>query len=230
MAGLRAAHSSGNRAVGANILGFMSEQARDRDPRDAVWLAESALVGAKDLTPAVGSWIQARLARGSIRHFLAIARAGSRDWHWLGCASVSWTVRVELPTKRVDCCDSSTRSICGPGWVSSAKPFNRTPPPRRSRTSTPSSATWSAPHRSDLHSDRQRHAQLRPIEGIPSDIHEPGCQASPAQCYPVCAKHHTGVQARPLWTVRLARRGASRDAALASRDGVLPAVPGGELH
>ncbi|MGH3885107.1 MAG: hypothetical protein ACRDSZ_00825 [Pseudonocardiaceae bacterium] len=62
MAGLRAAHSSGDRAVGANILGFMSKQARDRDPRDAVRLAESALVGAKDLTPAVGSWIQARLA------------------------------------------------------------------------------------------------------------------------------------------------------------------------
>ncbi len=62
MAGLRAAHSSGDRAVGANILGFMSVQARDRDPRDAVRLAESALVGAKDLTPAVGSWIQARLA------------------------------------------------------------------------------------------------------------------------------------------------------------------------
>ncbi|HSL09636.1 MAG TPA: hypothetical protein VK887_16905 [Pseudonocardiaceae bacterium] len=62
MAGLHAAHSSGDRAVGANILGFMSKQARDRDPRDAVRLAESALVGAKDLTPAVGSWIQARLA------------------------------------------------------------------------------------------------------------------------------------------------------------------------
>ncbi|MGH3832148.1 MAG: hypothetical protein ACRDRS_17160 [Pseudonocardiaceae bacterium] len=62
LAGLRAAHSSGNRAVGANILGFMSRQVRDRDPRDALRLAESALVGAKDLTPAVESWIQARLA------------------------------------------------------------------------------------------------------------------------------------------------------------------------
>ncbi len=62
MAGLRAAHSSGNRAVGANILGFMSKQARDRDPRDAVRLAESALVGAKDLTPATASWLQARIA------------------------------------------------------------------------------------------------------------------------------------------------------------------------
>jgi hypothetical protein len=62
IAGLRTAHSSGNRAVGANILGFMSKQARDRDPRDAVRLAESALAGAKDLTPAVRSLIQARLA------------------------------------------------------------------------------------------------------------------------------------------------------------------------
>ncbi|MGH3753637.1 MAG: hypothetical protein ACRDRP_13235 [Pseudonocardiaceae bacterium] len=62
LAGLRAAHSSGDRAVGANILSWMNVQARDRDPRDAVRLAESALVGAKDLTPAVGSWVQARLA------------------------------------------------------------------------------------------------------------------------------------------------------------------------
>jgi tetratricopeptide (TPR) repeat protein len=62
MAGLRAAHSSGDRAVGANILGFMSKQARDRDPHDAVRLAESALVGAKDLTPAMASWLHARIA------------------------------------------------------------------------------------------------------------------------------------------------------------------------
>lgn len=80
MAGLRAAHSSGNRAVGANILGFMSKQARDRDPRDAVRLAESALVGAKDLTPAVGSWIQARVATSAAYSGDAIAadRAQSR--------------------------------------------------------------------------------------------------------------------------------------------------------
>ncbi|MGH3855320.1 MAG: tetratricopeptide repeat protein [Pseudonocardiaceae bacterium] len=73
LTGLRAAHSSGNRAVGANILGFMSKQARDRDPRDAVRLAESALVGAKDLTPAVESWIQARLASSAAAAGDAIA-------------------------------------------------------------------------------------------------------------------------------------------------------------
>ncbi|MGQ0772979.1 MAG: hypothetical protein ACT4NY_00925 [Pseudonocardiales bacterium] len=62
MAGLRAAHSSGDRAVGANILTFMSVQARDRDPRDAVRIAESALAGAKDLTPAMQATVQAHLA------------------------------------------------------------------------------------------------------------------------------------------------------------------------
>ncbi|MGH3811131.1 MAG: hypothetical protein ACRDUV_01580, partial [Pseudonocardiaceae bacterium] len=63
MAGLRAAHTSGDRAVGANILGFMSNQTRYRgDPRDAVRLAESALAGAKDLTPALEASIQSQLA------------------------------------------------------------------------------------------------------------------------------------------------------------------------
>lgn len=61
MAGLRAAHSSGDRALGANILGFMSKQARDQDPRDAVRLAESALSGTTGLTPAMEAWIQGRL-------------------------------------------------------------------------------------------------------------------------------------------------------------------------
>ncbi len=63
IAGLRAAHSSGDRAVGANILSFMSNQARYRgDPRDAVRLAESALAGAKDLTPAMEASVQSQLA------------------------------------------------------------------------------------------------------------------------------------------------------------------------
>jgi hypothetical protein len=61
MAGLRAAHSSGDRALGANILGFMSIQARYRDPRDAVRMAESALSQAKDLTPALVASLQGRL-------------------------------------------------------------------------------------------------------------------------------------------------------------------------
>lgn len=62
MTGLRAAHSSGDRAVGANILGFMSIQASYRNPRDAVRLAESALAGAKGVTPAVEASIQGNLA------------------------------------------------------------------------------------------------------------------------------------------------------------------------
>ncbi|MGH4015674.1 MAG: hypothetical protein ACRDSL_17475 [Pseudonocardiaceae bacterium] len=61
MAGLRAAHSSGDRAIGANILGFMSIQAKYRDPRDAVRMAESALSRAEELTPAMVASLQGRL-------------------------------------------------------------------------------------------------------------------------------------------------------------------------
>lgn len=71
MAGLRAAHSSADRAVGANILTCMARQARDHDPRDAVRLAESALTGAKDLTPAMQASIQSQLA-------LAAGRVGEQ--------------------------------------------------------------------------------------------------------------------------------------------------------
>jgi hypothetical protein len=66
LAGLRAAHLSGDRAVGANILGFMSAQATFSDkPTDAVLLAESALNGARELTPGVEAATWARLARGA---------------------------------------------------------------------------------------------------------------------------------------------------------------------
>jgi tetratricopeptide (TPR) repeat protein len=61
MAGLRAAHSSGDHALGANILSFMSIQARYHDPRDAVRMAESALARASDLTPALAASLNGRL-------------------------------------------------------------------------------------------------------------------------------------------------------------------------
>ncbi|MGH4017059.1 MAG: hypothetical protein ACRDSL_24660 [Pseudonocardiaceae bacterium] len=66
LAGLRAAHLSGDRAVGANVLGHMSIQAAFSDtPKDAVLLAESALRGARELPPAVEAATCARLARGA---------------------------------------------------------------------------------------------------------------------------------------------------------------------
>jgi len=66
MAALRAAHASTDRAIGANILGFMSIQAANSSsPRDAVLLSESALQGARELTPAVEGATCARLARGA---------------------------------------------------------------------------------------------------------------------------------------------------------------------
>ncbi len=66
LAALRAAHTSGDRAIGANILGYMSVQAAFSDkPSDAVVLTEFALNGARKLTPAVEATTWARLARGA---------------------------------------------------------------------------------------------------------------------------------------------------------------------
>ena len=66
MAALRAAHISGDRALGANILGFMGSQAANsRNPQDAVLLTESALGKARELTPAVEASLYARLGRGA---------------------------------------------------------------------------------------------------------------------------------------------------------------------
>jgi hypothetical protein len=67
LAGLRAAHTSGDRSLGANILAFMSRQAAELDPRDAIRLAESALTGAKALTPAMAASVQSRLARAAAK-------------------------------------------------------------------------------------------------------------------------------------------------------------------
>ncbi|MGH3568061.1 MAG: hypothetical protein ACRDRH_18925 [Pseudonocardia sp.] len=75
LASLRAAHASGDRAMGANVLGFMSVQAAlSERPRDAVLLAESALSQEKELSPAVAALLYSRLA-------FASARAGDeRGW------------------------------------------------------------------------------------------------------------------------------------------------------
>ncbi len=63
---MRAAHVSGDRRVGANILGFMSLQAaRSPKPQDAVTLAESALRAADELSPAVAASLYGRLAMGA---------------------------------------------------------------------------------------------------------------------------------------------------------------------
>ncbi|MGH4016323.1 MAG: hypothetical protein ACRDSL_20840 [Pseudonocardiaceae bacterium] len=67
LAGLRAAHSSGDRALGANILTCMARQAEDHDPRDAVRLTESALAGARELTPALAAAVHAHLAGAAAR-------------------------------------------------------------------------------------------------------------------------------------------------------------------
>ncbi|MGH3928418.1 MAG: hypothetical protein ACRDTF_00395 [Pseudonocardiaceae bacterium] len=66
LAALRAAHVSGDRGIGANILGYMSVQAaQSNTPRDAVVLAESALTAEQALTPAVAASLYGRLALGA---------------------------------------------------------------------------------------------------------------------------------------------------------------------
>ena len=63
---MRAAHVRGDRALGANSLGYMSVQAaQSGNPRDAVTLAESALSAEKQLTPAVAASLHCRLALGA---------------------------------------------------------------------------------------------------------------------------------------------------------------------
>jgi hypothetical protein len=86
LAALRSAHLSGDRAIGANILSFMSEQAvRLGNPRDAVALVESALDVERALTPAVAAWLHGRLAVGAGRmgEELTARRAQDRSFELL---------------------------------------------------------------------------------------------------------------------------------------------------
>ena len=62
-AGLHAAHAAGDRALGANILGFLSCQAKDLGHvRDAITLAETALAGYPGATPRVTAILELRAA------------------------------------------------------------------------------------------------------------------------------------------------------------------------
>ena len=66
LAALRSAHLSGDRALGANILRCMSDQAAHvGSPRDAFALAEAALDTEQALTPAVAASLYGRLAVGA---------------------------------------------------------------------------------------------------------------------------------------------------------------------
>jgi tetratricopeptide (TPR) repeat protein len=65
---LRSAHLSGDRAVGANVLAFMSIAAKhSARPRDAADLANSALRWEGALTPAVAGSLYLRLAEGAAK-------------------------------------------------------------------------------------------------------------------------------------------------------------------
>lgn len=63
IAGLYEAHAAGDRGLGANILGFMSCQAKDLGQiRQAVTLAETARTGYPDTSPKVGMILDLRAA------------------------------------------------------------------------------------------------------------------------------------------------------------------------
>ena len=61
---LRGAHAAGDRALGANILGFMSCQAKDiGQPREAIKLADSARAGYPGASPTVTAIVNMRVAQ-----------------------------------------------------------------------------------------------------------------------------------------------------------------------
>jgi tetratricopeptide (TPR) repeat protein len=65
---LHAAHSAGDRSLGANILGFMSCQARDLELRsEAVRLADAARQGYPGASPRVSAMLNLRAARAYAR-------------------------------------------------------------------------------------------------------------------------------------------------------------------
>jgi hypothetical protein len=106
LAALRAAHVSGERATGANVLGFMSVPAAVWErPLDAVLLAESALSRERYLTPAVAALIHSRLAFASTQVVdeRAWRRAQERAESLLACSVISdepawvyWFTEAEL--------------------------------------------------------------------------------------------------------------------------------------
>ena len=64
VAALHAAHTAGDRALGANILGFMSRQAIELGQiRESVTLAETALTGYPSASPKVAAILDLRAAQ-----------------------------------------------------------------------------------------------------------------------------------------------------------------------
>ncbi|MGH4022668.1 MAG: hypothetical protein ACRDT0_26210 [Pseudonocardiaceae bacterium] len=73
VAGLHAAHTAGDRALGANIVGFMSEQAHDLGQiRESVTLAETAQAGYPGATPRVAAICDLRAAEAHAYDYAAI--------------------------------------------------------------------------------------------------------------------------------------------------------------
>ncbi|MGH4016559.1 MAG: tetratricopeptide repeat protein [Pseudonocardiaceae bacterium] len=92
VAGLHAAHAAGDRALGANIVGFMSAQAIDLGQiRESVTLAETARLGYPGATPRVAAIVDLRTAQAHAydRSVTECRRALDSAFDWLGDVSSS---------------------------------------------------------------------------------------------------------------------------------------------
>lgn len=148
MAAVHSAHLSGDRAIGANIISFMSIQAAFSDnPRDVMTLAESVLQAEEELSPAVAVSLHAQMA-------LSAAYAGDTD------------VSRRAQNRAFERLSQSTPSG-EPQWIywfteADAHGIAGQSPARRPcGTSRPSSVTWSARRRRDDSAEQRNRRGLR---------------------------------------------------------------------
>lgn len=125
MAALRAAHVSGDRAIGSNILGFMSSQATNSsNPKDAVVLTESALNGARELTPVVEASLHARLARSAAGVGDATAWQRSQDRAF---ELLSLSIPENEPPWIYWCTERNAHGIAGESLLALGRPAQAEP-------------------------------------------------------------------------------------------------------
>jgi tetratricopeptide (TPR) repeat protein len=129
LAALRSAHLSGDRALGANILRCMSEQAVSvGNPRDAFALAEAALDTEQALTPAVAASLYSQLAAGAgrMREELTARRAQERSFELLARSTPA-----DEPPWIYWYTESAAHNYAGESLLSLARPADAEPHLRR---------------------------------------------------------------------------------------------------
>ncbi|MGW0005427.1 hypothetical protein [Nocardia grenadensis] len=125
---LRTAHSAGDRALTANILGFMSCQAKDLgQAREATLLADTAIAGypgasarvsailhlrAAEAHAVTGSTTDTRRAIDAAFTHLDSPTGAAPDWsYWLDLTHAH-TAKPDIAT----CASANTPTLCAPAW------------------------------------------------------------------------------------------------------------------